>query len=307
MKKTILTLFLVLTTCVFAEKTVAHERPPLATLQAAASCKFNEKQYSQAAGYLQKIIRYYPNTSEAINASYLLGVSYYQLKDYDLSNKAFTSYLEKDAAGLHFEEVINYKFTIAEAFRKGECVHLFGARNLPKWLSAENEAVEIYDEIIAVMPGQELAVRSLWGKGYLLIRSGQYKEGRESLQTLITAFPRHPLAIESYLEISCSYLKECEKEPSNSDMLSLAAINVKKFQQAFPGEPRVKTAEKMLKQMQESFASSIYDMAEFYERTDHPEAAIIYYKSILRDFPSTSYARSSSLALSRLEDCKNCS
>ncbi|MEI6531880.1 MAG: outer membrane protein assembly factor BamD, partial [Chlamydiota bacterium] len=307
MIKSLTAIFLLLATCLFAEKSREIEKPALAYLEKQACHQFNEKKYEQAVGGLRKIIRYYPASPAATNAYYFMGISYYYLRDYDLANKAFTCYLEKDAAGLHFEEVMRYKFAIAEAFRKGECVHLFGARHLPKWLSADNEAIETYDEIISVMPGQELAVCSLWGKGALLLRSCQYKEGREALQTLIVAFPRHPLAIESYLEIACSYLKECQKESGNSDLLSLAAINIKKFQQAFPSEPRVKTAEKMYHQMQECYAAAVYEMAEFYERTCHPDAASIYYKAVLRDFPSTSYARFSSRALYRLEECSKCS
>ncbi|MCX6995093.1 MAG: outer membrane protein assembly factor BamD [Chlamydiae bacterium] len=307
MIKYLTTSFLLLATCLFAGKSIEIEKPALAFLEKQACHQFNEKKYEQAIGGYQKIIRYYPASPAATKAYYFMGIGYYYLRDYDLSNKSFTCYLEKDSLGTYFEHVMSYKFAIAEAFRKGECVHLFGARHLPKWLCADNEAIEIYDEIISVMPGQELAVCSLWGKGSLLLRSCQYKEGRESLQTLVVAFPRHPLAIESYLEIACSYLKECEKESGNSDLLSLSAINIKKFQQAFPSEPRVKTAEKMHHQMQECYAASIYEMAEFYERTCHPDAARIYYKAVLRDFPSTSYAKYSSRAIYRLEKGNGCS
>lgn len=302
MKKFIIIFCLLCFSCLWAEKHVVAEKPPLAYLQKQACCHLEKKQWEQAAGYFQKLIRCYPMTEEAINGHYYLGLCYYYLRDLDLSNKAFTRYLERDPTGCRFEEVVCYKFAIAEAFRRGECIHLFGARQLPKWLSADSEAVAIYDEIIAVMPGQELAVRSLWGKGYLLIRDGQFKEGREALQTLIAAFPKHPLAIESYLEIACSYLRECQKEPNNSDLLSLAAINIKKFQQSFPGERRVTIAQKMYCQMQECFAASIYDMAEFYERTCHPDAARIYYRSIIKDFPTTSYGKCACEALKRLDD-----
>lgn len=300
MKKWLLLLLVTLFSLAHADKQYVAERPPLAVLEKEACMRMQKKEWESATGYLQRLIRYYPNTEQAIVGHYQLGLCYYYLRDFDLANKAFTRYLERDPTGERFEEVVYYKFAIAEAFRLGECVHLFGARLLPRWLSAEKEAVLIYDEIIAVMPGQELAVKSLWGKGTILLRTCQYKEGREALLTLISAFPRHPLAIESFLEIACSYLRECTNEPCNRDLLSLAAINIKKFQQAFPGEPRIATAQKMFCQMQECFAASIFEMAEFYERTCHPEAAVIYYKSILRDFPTTSYGRCAEKALDRL-------
>jgi outer membrane protein assembly factor BamD (BamD/ComL family) len=300
MNKILLLLLLTMSSFLFAARPPVQACPTLADLEAKVCCHYAKKEWEKAASYIQQIIRYYPQTQQAINGHYQLGLCFYTLRDFDLANRAFSRYLERDPTGKRFEEVMGYKFAIAEAFRRGECTHLFGARHLPKWLSADREAIEIYDEIIAVLPGQDLAVRSLWGKGCLLIRSCQYKEGREAFFTLITAFPRHPLAIESYLQIGCSYLRECDTEPSNSDLLSLACINLKKFQQAFPGEPRIAAATKMYEQMQECFAASIYDMAEFYERTCHPSAAIIYYKNILRDFPTTSYGRLSEKALHRL-------
>ena len=303
MKRFLIFLFLFSFTALFAgTKVDLCERRPLPELKNHASCMMEQCKWELAAASLQKLIRWYPGTPDAIYSHYLLGDCYWHLRDYDLANRAFSRYLEEDNSGRCFEKVVCYKFAIAEAFRKGECCHLFGARNLPKWLSADCEALEIYDEIIAIVPGQELAVRSLWGKGCILLKDCRYNESREAYQSLIMAFPRNPLAIESYLMIAKSYLFESRKEPNNSDLLSHAMINIKKFKQAFPGESRIKIAEKMYCQMEEFFAGSIYEIAKFYERTCEPQAAIIYYRSIVKNYPTTCYGKAASREIERMKD-----
>lgn len=263
-----------------------------------AQCK-----WEQAATILQRLVNCYPHSKEAEGAYYELGKLYFKLRDYDLSNKAFTKYAEVDTSGNHFEEIMNYKFCIAEAFRRGETCHLFGARHLPRWMSAECEAIEIYDEIISVMPGTQMAAKSLWGKGCLQLRGCQYKEAVETYQTLITAFPKDPLAIESYLMIATAYLRESQREANNNDLLAMAEVNLKRFEHSFPGECRIEIAQKMLRQMREFFAGAVLEIACFYERTCHDEAAVIYYRVVVRDFPETCCAGEAQKALNRLCPC----
>ena len=74
------------------------------------------------------------------------------------------------------------------------------------------------------------------------------------------------------------------------NLLGLAEVNIKHFEQAFPQEKKIDEAKNCLKQMHEIYAHGLYDIGKFFERTGKPEAAMIYYSKIIDNFPLASYA-----------------
>ena len=56
-------------------------------------------------------------------------------------------------------------------------------------------------------------------------------------------------------------------------------------------------AEGLFADMQEVYAKSFYEIAQFYERTKKPNASVLYYSKIIKTFPNT---KSAELAKGRL-------
>lgn len=247
------------------------------------------------------VIKNFPESPFAAEAQYYLGVGYFHLGELEMANKQLTTYLKKQSAPKYFEDAIKYKFAIAEKYQKGAKKHILGFESMPKWMPAREEALVIYDEVITALPHHELAVQSLFGKAQLLMADEEYKTSVETYQTLIRKFGKHPLACESYIGIGKVYLTQCKKEYPDPDFLDLAEINFKKFRADFPNEPRMALAENMLVEMREIYAKSLYETAQFYERTKKPHASAIYYNKILAKYPKTKTAHNSEERLAYLE------
>lgn len=239
------------------------------------------------------LIRNFPNTPFARDASYLLGVAYFQQEEYDLANIHFTEYLTTQATPKYFEQAIEYKFMIAEKFRDGARKHLLGSKSLPKIVRSGTEAISIYDEVISALPHHDLAAQSLYGKAQVLLKNEDYRASVEAYQTLIRRFPKHPLAIESYIGIGEVYLKQSQTEYPDPDYLDLAELNLRKFRASFPGEEKVAVAQENYVRMQDHYASSLFETARFYERTNKWGAAKIYYTKILKSYPDSFVANKS--------------
>lgn len=255
-----------------------------------ACAAFEAKDWQGTAERLAIFLRKYPNHSMATEAKFLLGVAYYQLKEYELSNTVFSDYLKENVAPLHFEEAIKYKFCIAQQFQKGECKRLFGLKFFPKWICCEQEAVEIYDEIASVYPHDDMAAHALYNKGCMMVKRGSFKEAIQEYQSVIRRFPRTEIAAKSYEGIALCYLREAMLEPNNPDFLSLSMVNLKKYKLAFPGDDRVSKLEEYFADMQEVYACGYFNMGCFYERTERKRAAWIYYMTTIKEFPSTRFA-----------------
>jgi outer membrane protein assembly factor BamD (BamD/ComL family) len=234
-------------------------------------------------------------------APFFLGISYFHLEDYELANKYLSAYLSRQVTPKYFEEVIQYKYAIAEKFHQGKKKHLFGVESMPKWLPATEEALALYDEVITALPHHDLAAKSYFSKAQLLLDSDDYKAAIEAYQTLIRRFPKHPLAIESYIGIGKVYLKQCRDEYPDPDFLDLAEINLRKFKESFPGEEKYLTAEATLMRMRERYAKNLFETAQFYQRTKKSQAATLYYRKIMQKYPGTFAAQESEKRLASFQ------
>lgn len=251
---------------------------------------YNQQSWGNAAAEFEKVVYFFPQSEDTADAYYFLGVSFFQLKEYDLANEAFSNYLKAPGQPIYFEDAVTYKFCIAEYFKAGEKRRLCKIRYLPKWATARTMALTIYDEIVAAMPNHEMTALALYSKGELLQSMGEYRDSIEAYQALIRRFPKHELTPQSYLKIAQAYCQVSRYEMQNPDLIALAELSARKFREEFPRDERVEQAEGYVRQMREVYAKGLSDIGRFYERTDRPNSAAIYYQNAIDEFPNTRVA-----------------
>lgn len=262
---------------------------------------YQKRKWKDVDKLSSKILKEFPDTPFASDLFFYKGVSFFNLREFEYANEAFSKYLNDYSSPKFFEEVIGYKFKIAKSFETGSKKHIMGLRVMPKWLPAREEAIEIYDQVIASLPRSELAAQSLYRKGHLQFELDKNKESIEVFQSLIRRFPKHPLAPESYVSISKVYLKECEKKYPDPEKLELARINLRNFRKDFPSEPRIYDVQKALRKMRDRFASEYWATAQFYEKRKRPDSAIIYYRTIVMQYPKSTHAKHARDRLAQLK------
>ncbi|WP_036746472.1 hypothetical protein [Parachlamydia acanthamoebae] len=251
---------------------------------------YNEENWHEAVKQFTVVVSNFSSSSWAQKALFFLGIANFHLDEFDFSNQYFTEYLSAKGCPEHFEEAIEYKFAIAEKFREGARRHLLGTKRLPKWASGESLALQIYDEVTAAMPSQDIAAKALYCKGLYLWELKDFRESVDSFYLLIRRFPKHELAPESYVAISRVYLEQSAVELQNPDILAFADVNKRKFERDFPGEERLLEVEANVLKIKEIYAHGLFETGSFYERKGHPKAAIIYYQNTIAKFPGTEIA-----------------
>jgi len=247
--------------------------------------------FKEAAKQFYIVSLNFPKLTIGQESLFYLGVSYFRLEEYDFANTAFTSYLKSSVAPALFHETIQYKFAIAEAFRKGAKCRFWETTYCPKWASGKTLALTIYDEVIASMPYDEITAHSLFAKGCLLWDMRAYRESVETLQRIPKRFPKHELAPTSFFIITKVYLDQSKREFQNPDILALAELNVKKFKECFPGEERIEEAELHVLYIKEVYANGFFQTGQLYERKNKPDAAVLYYVKTKNTFPDTLAAK----------------
>lgn len=254
---------------------------------------FEEKQWRQASGRFYALEKMDAASPYMQEACFYQGLCQYYLHEYSEANMYMGRYLKGSSNPEYFRQAIEAKFNIAEQLRMGETKRMYDSKLLPKWAGGEMLAIEIYDEINATIPCDELAIRSLFSKGKLLFDISLFNDAVATLQTLIRRFPRNELAIESYILIEEIFAVQSKIEVQNTDILELARLNLKHFEQDYPKEERIAYAEKLVREIEITFAQSLFDVGQLYERKGQIDAACIYYFQAIRQFPQTDLAKES--------------
>ena len=248
---------------------------------------FEEYDWKEAAKQFNILALNYPLSDMNKEAYFYSGVAYFNNEEYEFSNIQFTNYIKSQNNAKYYEEAIEYKFLVAEAFRNGARRHIMGYKQLPTWLSATEMAIDTYDEVIAALPCHDLAAQALYAKAFLLWDEDSFRESIDTFQILIKRFPKNELAPESYLCINRVYLEQSKREFQNPDLLSLAQLNARKFARDFPGEERLAEANEDVLAIKEVYANGLYETGQYYERKGSPKASLLYYKKAIEKFPET--------------------
>ncbi|MBI3508364.1 MAG: outer membrane protein assembly factor BamD [Chlamydiia bacterium] len=241
----------------------------------------------------------FPLNPLAQESAFTVGEAFIHLDQLELANRYFTAYLNRTTAPKQFEKAIECKFWIAEQFFNGAKKRLFNSHKMPKWVSAKEDALQIYDEVILARPHSEMGAQSLLHKALIQKEFGDYKESLETLDLLIRRFPKHDLAAQAFVEKNRLYLDQCQNESLNPTLLDLAFVNLEKFKLAFPREMRIEEAEKPLLEIRESFAQNLLETGKFFQKTKKIPASIIYYTKVIAKYPET---KAAGVAREKLED-----
>ena len=246
-----------------------------------------KKDWDKAQRQFHIVIISFENSSLALEAQYFLGVALYEKGDLDIANETFSTYLKKINTPDHLEDVQRYKLSIAQRLAAGYKRHMFGSESLPRWMSGEDEALEIFDEVSSSLPNHELAAVALTEKASLLRQREEFPSAIDTYQAVIRRFPQSPYALKAFQGIAECYTEEIKLEPQNVDAIALAEINVKECKLHFPQATELRGVEDKLKEMQETHANALFETGQLYERMSELKAAALYYHAVIIQYPSS--------------------
>lgn len=267
-----------------------HEGPSVQEFYSYMQEAIDEGDWWAAVDFGQIVLYHFPDSPFGQEIPFFMGMAYLQLGQQELANESLSEYLKTSTSPKHFEEAIDAKFAIAEFFREGGKKRLFGSHKLPAIMPGKEDALTIYDEIIASMPHHELAAKAMLGKAEIQAYYEDFRPSVETLHLLIRRFPKHELAAESYLRINQVYLSQAATQQLDPDLLDLAEVNLRKFKLAFPREPRIVSAETSLSEMKEIFAENLLETGAFYKKRKQMDASIIYFSKIVAKYPDSKAA-----------------
>lgn len=242
--------------------------------------------YYRASLCFGTIIHHFPKDPLYSEALYLMGVCYFKKDQPDLADKTFSLYMQLPNAK-YSEELFAMKLAIAQSFAQGKRKRVFLLEGFPKLVNADEDALRIYDEILAAFPYKDLGAQALYLKGDLLVIKKNLSEAIKVFKKLTLQFPQHPLSPKAFVRLSEIYFMQAKKEAHNAQYLKLAKMNEEAMKKQHPNHPLNAEVSSNVRSMSDLYASGLYHSGRFYEKKKKPEAASIYYTTAIENHPNS--------------------
>ena len=288
----------------------------------AADDLYNKKDYKGAIVEYKALIKEFPNSEWADEVQYLIGRSYFELKNYDASRRAFIALLDdfpnselidnaqreiaisffndrkyeeayQELKKFSTEEFKNYPDFQAEAkFFAALC-----CSNLP---GKSNETLDLLNELIEQFPESEWVDNALLSIGNFHLLSRDFEEGLSAYESILKRNLKSDLAVYAKIGIvnSCFGLVEKWNKTNNTNKLDrIQELIIKAIDTCELIVKEHQKATNIISKCSYQIGEAYYKLATEYREGDKIETAsenferaLKQYQKTLEDFPTDEIA-----------------
>jgi outer membrane protein assembly factor BamD len=247
---------------------------------------YNSQDYDRAIAEFRKLIRHYPKSYQASEAQYYLGKCWEEKGDLYRAFLEYQKVIDIYAFSQRMDEIIEKEYEIAERFLKGEKRKLWGV-SIPV---IENPAIEIFRKVVENAPFGKYAALAQYKVGLSLKATGEFDLARDEFQKVVDRYPDSEWAEAAKFQIALCASRSSLRPDYDQTQTREARERFEKFLKAHPDAELSQEAQGRLNELVNKEAESAYNVAVFYERQKKIEAAKVYYRWLLNDYPQTRWA-----------------
>lgn len=256
----------------------------------AATSYFNKAKSLEASGKTGKAIsayehvaNQYPLSSHAGEAKFRQASLLYKQGDLIKSFDTYQQFIEKHNSSQLYSKATERQYTVAISAAEGEIKHNFmGIKS--KHACATCEKMLLQSKANA--PYSKMAPKAQFAIGQLHQDRGHVEKAIAGYKGVSTNYPESSLAPEALYRAGSLMIQDAANGNRNKASLNKARNTFLDLQQQYPNHPRAKDAQKKLNSLASTNVQSSYDTAEFYRNKGQNQAALIYYKDVLKASPS---------------------
>ncbi len=245
------------------------------------------KDYAKAISEFKKMIRAYPQAELAPDAQYYIGRSYEERREYYAAFLAYQKVIDVYPRSELTDEIIERQYRIGNLYFSGQKEKILGVALMP----AIDKALEIFEKVVNNSPYGKYADLAQFKIGESYKKESEYKEAAEAFEKIVSDYPKSLLYDQAKYEVAYCTYKMSLKANYDQEPTEEAIKEYEEFVKSGERTDTIKDAEEALIRLQETKAENLYRTAHFYERSNHYESAIVYYKEILDSYPKTSWAK----------------
>ena len=147
-----------------------------------------------------------------------------------------------------------------------------------------------FESFVADYPSSPNASDALFQMGECYKKMKEYAKAVEAFEKVIKKYPESSLGDKARYQIAiCSLMasQPSEYEQSSTDR---AIKKFKDFIDEAPPEDLAEEAQKAIARLEDKKAKHEYEIAQYYESRRRYDSAVIYYRSVIINYPGTEWA-----------------
>jgi outer membrane protein assembly factor BamD len=159
-------------------------------------------------------------------------------------------------------------------------------------------AVAGFERLTTSLPARDtLLPRAFWYLAKAHQGRREWLLAAQSFQRLVEGFPEDSLADDAQLEVARSYRRLWRKPTLDSQYGETSLAAYRQFLGLFPDSPLANQATNESRALEEWFATKNYEIGQHYLRRKMYDSAIIYFRDVMRLYPSAPTARKAGLRM----------
>ncbi len=248
---------------------------------------------NQARGLLEDWLEANPDHERRVEATFLLGEAEFLAGRFYQAYENY-EYVVENSSGDLFYRALRREMDVARAFLSGEERIVWGFIRLP----AQDDGIEILDRVWERVPGTRLGEDALRLIADYRFAVGDFDLAQDEYARLVREYPNGRHSAHAMLRAAEAAEAAFGGVEFDSRPLIEAEVRYRQFLAAYPAYAREEAVPGRLNAIELKRAEKDYHIAQWYEKTKHPEAAAFYYRMINRDWPDSLQA---TLSRQRLE------
>ncbi len=238
----------------------------------------NDGKTGRAQSTYTSIVRQYPFTNAAAEASYAKAVIIRSNSGISEAFDAFQEFIDNYRSSARFNDAIQQQYELAEEARGGRKQRALLL--LPMKLGGE-DVIKLYEKIIKNAPFGKLAPLAQFSIAEIYQDLGEKDKSVLAYQAVADNYPNTKQASEAQFRIgSISSVAATRSEDKSNLIATRDALNI--YMTTNPTGDRSGEAEMLLKQVNAAEATQSLQVGKFYQRIGKTKAAAIYFNEALK-------------------------
>lgn len=248
---------------------------------------YEADEFRQAARRFRRLAEAHEQTPAwAARAMFMRGECLYQNEDFYEAFQAFDTMLTKYPGGHNYRLALQREFEIAQVFLRGRRRRVLG---IPL-LDGPKTALEVLERIRAQDPRGPLADISRAITADYYYRRQAYEDAELHYDLLAQDHPHSPFVPQAIFRTACGRLFRQNGTDYDEGLLRQAAAGFERFLRQYPQAEEAGQAEMYLRRTQGLLARIALDTGRFYLKRGRQQAADVYFRRVLTDYPDTAAA-----------------
>jgi outer membrane protein assembly factor BamD (BamD/ComL family) len=252
-----------------------------------AKTLFDQRDYKKARTEFKKLLKRYKKSREAAEAQYYLGRCKEEEGDFYAAFVQYKKTIQTYPSTTRFNEILERMYDLGNHFLGGRKRPVLTG---PAILPARDKAIEIFQTITEEGPFSDSGELAQYKLGLAHLALGEYEQAVTAFEQLIARYPNSTLVDDARFQLTQASLKGTFKPGYDQHPTEQALEELEAFVKEYPSSELAPEALERLNVLQERRSEHDYLVAGFYERRKHPDSALIYYRTIVEQYPQTTWA-----------------